>query len=249
MTHAAQDGGWQHSAWARTVHGLVALLSASGLVSSLYLGWTRDTDLPAGVGYSGGFSAGWDHMLNQGAYFTFLSGTLVCLTSGLLALRPERRSLVFGALRLCGVVCIVITGLVFNLLLREGGTLSGIMLFNDTVLHVMLPVVAPLVWLVVGPRGHISGRVVPLSLTVPLAWLAVTLLRGPALDWYPYVILDVPGMGYEGVGIYIGAILLGYLVLACALWGVDRLIAAGTGASGATRSGRPGTSTPPRSCP
>ncbi|NLS09140.1 Pr6Pr family membrane protein [Nesterenkonia sp. MY13] len=50
----------------------------------------------------------------------------------------------------------------------------------------------------------------------------MTLIRGPGLDWYPYNILDVPGMGYAGVAVYIGSILVAFLGIATALWLVDR---------------------------
>ncbi len=215
---------WQRTMPARLIHAAVALLCAAGLASSLYLGWTRDTHLPIGAGFGGGFAAGWDHMLNQPAYFTFVSGALAGVTSAVLALRPQISSVVLHALRLAGVVCVLITGLVFNLLLRGDDLLRGAQLFNDTVLHLIVPVVVPLVWLILGPHGRISGRAVLLSTVIPLAWLGVTLARGPRLDWYPYDILDVPRMGYAGVGLYVGAILAAYVVLALLLWGADRLL-------------------------
>ncbi|WP_120003890.1 Pr6Pr family membrane protein [Nesterenkonia muleiensis] len=212
---------WQHAAPARGVHASIALLCLAGLLSSLYLGWTEETSLPDGVGYSGGFSAGWEHMLNQPAYFTVVSALLVCLTSALMALRTRRSSQLFHSLRLAGVVQVIITGVVFNLLLRTDVPMTGVWLFNDRVLHVILPVLVPVVWLGLGPHGRINGRVVLGSTVIPLAWLAVTLIRGPVLDWYPYTILDVPGMGYAGVSVYVVAILLGFMGLACLLWLID----------------------------
>lgn len=223
MTQIRAPRAWQDSAAARSVHAGVALLAAGGIITSLRIGWTEDSQLPEGVGYSGGFSAGWEHMLNQPVYFTFLSGLLVLVTSAMLALRPQRGSAVFHALRLAGVVQMIITGLVFNLLLRDEAVLGGIRLFNDAVLHQILPVLVPLVWLILGPQGRITGRIVAGSVVIPLAWLAATLIRGPGLDWYPYVILDVPGMGYAGIGIYVGSIVGLYIALACGFWGLDRL--------------------------
>lgn len=214
---------WQVGAVARTVHGLVALISAVGLGTSLWLGWTTDTQLPDGVGYQGGFDAGWEHLLNQPAYFTVLSALLVFLTSALLALKPQRTSLVFHALRLAGIICVIITGVVFNLLLRGEETLTGVSLINDTLLHQVLPVLAPVVWLLWGPRGAIRGATVLVSAVVPLVWLAVTLMRGPILDWYPYDFLDVPGRGMGHAAAYVGVIFAGYFVLAALCWGIDRL--------------------------
>lgn len=223
MRRASPPPNRQHSPAARSAHAAVALLAASGIATSLYLGWRDGSQLPGGVGFAGGFGAGWEHMLNQPAYFTFLSGLLVLVTSTMLAVRTRRDSAVFHAVRLAGVVQMIITGAVFNLLLRDEAVLTGVRLYNDTVLHQLMPVLVPLVWLIVGPHGKLSGRVVSGSVVIPLTWLAVTLLRGPVLDWYPYTILDVPGMGYQGVGAYVGVIVAVYLALACAFWLLDRL--------------------------
>lgn len=226
MTTAQKNSpAGQYSTAARSAHAVVALLCAAGLSSSLYLGWTLDSTLPIGVAYAGGFTAGWEHMLNQPAYFTFLSALLVMITSVMLAFRPDQRSTLFHAVRLASVVQIMITGLVFNLLLRSEGRMLGVWLFNDRMLHVILPVLVPLVWLVFGPHGRLSLKAVAGSVVIPLLWLAATLLRGPLLDWYPYNILDVPGMGYAGVGIYIGAILAVFVLIAWLLWLLDRTLA------------------------
>lgn len=181
------------------------------------------------MGFSGGFTAGWEHLLNQPAYFTVLSGILVLVSSWLLAVRTHGRSAVFHVVRLAAVVQMVITGVVFNVLLRDGAAMTGVALFNDWVQHQILPVMVPLMWLIFGPWGRITGRVVVGSMVISLLWLAVTLVRGPGLDWYPYTILDVPGMGYDGVGVYVVAILAVYLVLACGFWGLDRLFSRSRG--------------------
>lgn len=225
MTKVSAGLTWQYSGAARIVHAGVALLSFLGLMSSLYLGWTAASELPDGAGYSGGFSAGWEHLLNQPAYFTFLSALVVCITSLMLAVRPERRSALFRTLRLAGVVQIIITGVVFNLLLRSDGQLAGVWVFNDQVLHVILPVLVPLVWLVLGPHGGVDVRIVGGSTALPLLWLAATLLRGPILDWYPYTILDVPGMGGLGVAPYVVSILLAFVAIAWVMWQIDRAVA------------------------
>lgn len=215
---------WQYAAGARAAHAGVAVLSLAGLLSSLYLGWSEGTVVPEGVGFSGGFSAGWEHLLNQPAYFTFFSAVLVCMTSAMLAVRPDRTSKVFHTFRLAGVVQMMITGVVFNLLLRSNAELSGVWFFNDQVLHVFLPILVPIVWLGVGPHGNVDARVVSGSVILPLLWLSATLLRGPILDWYPYTILDVPGLGIAGVAPYVVAILVVFVGIAGVMWFIDRAV-------------------------
>ena len=209
---------------ARLAFGLAALLSFGGNGLSFHIGSWKDSDLPPDAGFAGVFEAGWEHMLNQPSYFTFLSNFLVGLTSLLLAINPHRTATWFQALRIAGVVCIVITGVVFNLLLRGEETLVGIERFNDTLQHIVTPVLTPLLWIVFGPRGQVSWRAIGLSMVLPLGWLGFTLLRGPWLDWYPYSILDVPRMGYGGVMVYVGAILAFFVALAALMWCADRLL-------------------------
>lgn len=209
----------------RPAFALLAVLAFASNVISLSIGSWKDSALPPDAGFSGTFAGGWQHMLNQPAYFTFMSNFLVGLTSLLLAIRPERRSDLFHAVRIAAIVCIIITGVVFNLLLRDGPMGTSIEHVNDTVQHIITPVVAPLVWLLLDPRGAVTWKRIGLSAVIPLGWLAFTLVRGPYLDWYPYSILDVPRMGYGGVAVYVVAILVFYLGVAALMWVVDRRLA------------------------
>jgi hypothetical protein len=209
----------------RVVFALAAMLSFTGNVLSFYIGSWKDSDLPANAGFTGGFEGGWEHLLNQPTYFTFLSNFLVGLTSLLLAIRLQRTSTVFHACRIAGVVCIVITGVVFNLLLREAPPDTPVEHVNDTIQHIVTPILTPIVWLVFDPRGQVTWKRIGLASAIPLAWLAFTLVRGPFLDWYPYSIMDVPRMGYDGVAVYLVAILGFFFVLAAVMWLLDRTLA------------------------
>lgn len=208
----------------RWVFALAALLSFAGNGLSFYIGSWKDSDLPADAGFSGGFAGGWEHLVNQPTYFTFLANFLVGLTSLLLAIRPHRTSNLFHALRIAAVVCIVITGVVFNVLLRDAPPGTPVEHVNDTIQHIITPILTPVVWLLFDLRGRVTWRRIGLAAIVPLAWLAFTLARGPFLDWYPYSILDVPRMGYDGVAVYVVAILAFFFVVAAVMWALDRLL-------------------------
>ncbi|CAM3913075.1 hypothetical protein E4A47_09400 [Micrococcus flavus] len=215
---------------ARLAFSVAAALSLGGNLLSLWIGSWKTSTVPAGAGYSGVLHAGWEHMLNQPTYFTFLSNFLVGITSLLLAVRLDRPSTLFRVLRVTGVACIVITGVVFNLLLRDAAPETAVEELNDTVQHIVTPILTPILWAVFGPRRQITWRVVGLSTVIPLAWLAFTLLRGPWIDWYPYTILDVPRLGYGGVAVYIAAILVFFVAVAALLRVADALLArAGVG--------------------
>lgn len=217
---------------ARIAHGVVALVALAAVSTSMNIGSWKHSQLPDHVGYAGGFDAGWEHMANQPAYFTVTSCLLVLIASVAAVVRAAgtagrargRWGAVFAVVRIASIGCIAITGLVFNVLLRDDSPLVGVEWWNDTLAHVVLPVLAPAVWLVFGPRGEITGRRILASAILPLTWLGVTLFRGPLLDWYPYDILDVPGRGWGVVGPTVGVILVVYFVVVGVMFGVDRVL-------------------------
>lgn len=207
---------------ARVCFAILGTLALLGCLLSLRNGWLTESTLMEGAGFHHIFPAGWPHLANQPMYFTFMSNALVALTGWTLALRPRASSALFHVLHLCGLVCIIITGVVFNLLLRSDDPMTPLQRFHDGVQHIATPILAPLFWLVFGPRGRVSWRRIGLASIIPIAWLVVTMIRGAILDWYPYGILDVPKLGYAGVSVWVVSILAFYFLVAGVLWWVDR---------------------------
>lgn len=122
----------------------------------------------------------------------------------------------------------VVTGLVYNIVLRTAD-IPGIMLgWSNTIHHIIAPAFL-LVDLLVGPqRRALARRSVAGILVFPIAWVVVTMARGPFLTapdtgsppWYPYPFLDpneMPG-GWLGVSLWVAGIagligLIGWLVI------------------------------------
>lgn len=206
----------------RVCFAILGVLALTGCVLSLRNGLLVDSTIPEGAGWTRIFPRGWQHTANQLAFFTFLSNALVAGTSLVLAWRPRISSTLFHVLHLCGLVCIIITGVVFNVLLRNDDPMTPLQVFHDGVQHIATPILAPLLWLVFGPRGEVTWRRIGLASIIPLAWLAVTLVRGAIWDWYPYTILDVPTLGYGGIAPYVVAILAFFFVIAGVLRAVDQ---------------------------
>ncbi|MDN2934255.1 hypothetical protein PAK19_09580, partial [Campylobacter coli] len=82
--------------------------------------------------YQGGFPAGWSHALNQPAYFPWLSNALVAGTSLTLAARREApTSDAFWAVRTAGLGSVMVTGIVYNAVLRGREQDTFLYRFND----------------------------------------------------------------------------------------------------------------------
>lgn len=130
------------------------------------------------------------------SYFTVLTNLLVALTTTSLALGQNAYPTWWKVLRLNAIVGITVTGLVHWFLLRPLLDLSGADYVADKLLHVVVPLLAVVGWLVFGPRGKAERRLLLPSLIYPIGWLVYTLVRGALVEWYPYPFLDVDLHGY-----------------------------------------------------
>ena len=68
-------------------------------------------------------------------------------------------------------------------------------------------------WVMFGPRGLTSARVVRLTVLFPLLYMVFTTIRGPlSSDWYPYPFADVHALGY--VRVLVNALWIGLFFIA-----------------------------------
>ena len=137
-------------------------------------------------------------------YFTIQSNALVAWTCLLVATRDISASRLQRVLRLDAVLGIAVTGVVHFFLLRPLLDLHGASYLADKLLHMAVPALAVVGWLVLGPRGLVSRADVVPALLWPVLWLVVVLATGPVFDWYPYPFVDVSEHG-------LGAVLLNCL--------------------------------------
>lgn len=168
-----------------TIPSLRVAFAALGLIA-LGVGYDRDLHTHDGVNFF--------------FYFTDLSNLLaagVLLAGGTAALRGRRG--VPELLRGASVLYLVITGLVYWSLLAGQMTAATIKWQNDIV-HGVMPAVLLLDWLLVPPTARIGAARASRWLVFPLLYLAVSLVRGPFVRWWPYDFLDPrePG-GYTHV--------------------------------------------------
>jgi hypothetical protein len=187
----------QWGPWGRPLLAVNAVIAWCAVLLSLTLslsGYYADDIDPEKATILGNVPDGVDtpleRFLDWITYFTIISNITVAVIVTLLLTRPglfTSRGVggdIWRALRLDSVLMIVITGVVYNLLLAEGGK-EGWDALSNTLLHWVVPLVTPLVWIVAGPRGLIAGRTIPLALILPLGWAAFALVRGQVVGAYP----------------------------------------------------------------
>jgi len=114
------------------------------------------------------------------------------------------------------VVFMTVTFIVFAVLLRGlQEELQTNIVWVDTVLHRVMPVAVMADWLIAPPHGALPfRRVIVPWLVPPLAWTALTLVRGAVDGWYPYPFLDPDNGGYGTVALYAVGIFALFLAVA-----------------------------------
>lgn len=211
----------------RTTWAVVRLATAAALLFAIAM------QIGATVQYSIG--AG-QHLptaiANHLSYFTVLSTAAgaVVLTMGGAWLLVHRRSTAteprwLSLLFLCFGSAVVITGIVFNLLLRNDGVPDpDTLVWASEIKHVVAPIVFALDLIMHVGRAPYKWRDSLLALIYPILWAGYTLIRANLVTdpvsgnpwWYPYGFLDPhrAAGGYLGVTLYIVGIAAALALLA-----------------------------------
>jgi hypothetical protein len=163
-----------------------------------------------------------ERLIRLAGYFTIQSNVLVAITAFTLLRDPDRDGPVWRVVRVAALVGITITGIVHWFLLRPLLDLTGWSYACDKLLHVVVPLLAVVGWLLFGPRPRIAPRTWLLALVWPLAWLAYTLVRGAVTGFYPYPFLNVGELGGASVAVASLGITGMFVVVSLVLWWGDR---------------------------
>lgn len=155
-------------------------------------------------------------VVNMFSFFTIQSNVLavfVLMIGAVIALRWVEEPQWFGTVRAAVTTYMVVTGVVYNLLLRgielpQGATIP----WSNEVLHVVGPVILIADWLLLANSRRLPARAIWWIVAYPIAWAAYTLLRGAFLTdprtgsaWYPYPFLnpEISANGYWSVTFYV----------------------------------------------
>lgn len=120
----------------------------------------------------------------------------------------------FTILRATIVTYMVVTGIVYNLLLRNIELPLGTTVpWSNEILHLVAPLWMLVDWLFAPGRSELAWRTIWTIVIFPIAWVFYTLIRGPFTPnemlgepyWYPYPFLNpnLSANGYLSVSFYV----------------------------------------------
>jgi hypothetical protein len=191
---------------------VLALIAWFGLGSQLYL--TLQT--PATTGYSI-----LKTVTNFFSYFTVQCNILVALTLTAILLKPG--SSFSGHIFQSAIAAyIFIVGLVYNVVLRGVWDPQGLQLVTDNILHVAVPLLYIIWWLIFTPKRVLEWSDLLPWLVYPAVYLIYSLVRGLIVNWYPYPFLDAEKYGYAKVAINSVFVLIAFLVVGYGLIAINR---------------------------
>lgn len=167
------------------------------------------------------------------SYFTIQTSiaNLIALTaSGIYQLQSAIDTVILAMVRQALFAYAIVTGVVYNLLLRglptEPGEFVSEITFPNEVLHVVLPVYLALEWFVTPHRPPLPWWSTLAGLAYPIGWVSGTMVRGQLTGWYPYDFLDPrQPAGWEGVWLHIVVIAVVIATFLATALGVNRLFA------------------------
>jgi len=163
------------------------------------------------------------HLVHFFSFFTIeanvISAVVLVIGAYFLLFRKGPDPSWYNLVRASAATYMIVTGIVYNLLLRgidlpQGSTLG----WSNEVLHVIACLWMLIDWLLAPGRSPIATRELWKVLVFPIAWVVYTLIRGPlAVDtvygnpfWYPYPFLNpnTSANGYLSVTFYVVLIAL-----------------------------------------
>lgn len=159
------------------------------------------------------------------SFFTVLTNTLVAVVLTCEVTSRDsawRRFFLRPSVRTAIVANIVVVGLGYSLLLRPLWHPQGFQWLADELLHDVMPVLFVIYWWGCVPKGTLRLWQVLPWLVYPLVYFGYVLLRGHLIGAYPYPFIDVDRLSYPQVLVNAGQILLGFVLVALVLIGVDR---------------------------
>ncbi|SCC27353.1 hypothetical protein GA0061081_11419 [Gilliamella bombicola] len=158
------------------------------------------------------------------SFFTVLSNLMLALSCFWLAANPNCHRYSFKVIRLNGLVGVIITIIIYNLVLRSIHNPPNTLLkIANESLHVVIPILGVLSWFIWGPFRRINVKVIVGSLLSMIGYGVYIFIRGYYTNQYPYPFINVVQVGYFQALFAVSKIFLFFLGLAFLCWAIDCL--------------------------
>jgi hypothetical protein len=149
---------------------------------------------------------------------------LLVVASFLLVRDPDLLSPWRRVVFLDGLIGVFVTGMIYLLVLGPVTRVRGWEVVSHLGLHYVVPLLAFVGWVMVGPRGRAGRREALIAMVWPLAWFGWTFGYGAITGRYPYPFIDVQVDGYlTTIGRSVGVLAV-LLLLALAAVVLDRYL-------------------------
>lgn len=148
------------------------------------------------------------------SFFTVLSNIMLAISCLILVFNPNCSKTGFNVIRLNGLVGVFITMIVYNLMLRGiHRPPTPLLEFANESLHVVIPILGLLTWLIYGPFKRINIKSIFYSFCSLIIYGIYTFVRGYMTGQYPYPFINVNRIGYEKALIAASGIAVFFFIL------------------------------------
>jgi hypothetical protein len=163
------------------------------------------------------------------AYFSIVGSIatgVLALVTGAYLLLSKSETKFLNIARLSAAVSMVVIGVVYHALLADAagdvrdGDYAWPVLPNE-IIHTYAPIAVAIEYLVALKSPKLRLRAALWVTVFPLAWLAFSIVRGLATDWWPYWFINPNGEGGVGtVLFYVSAITIFFITLGFLIQGL-----------------------------
>lgn len=159
-------------------------------------------------------------------FFTHLTNlwlvlTYVAVLSGRNWLGWFRRPVIMAS----AAAFITLVMLYYHFMLAPTLKMEGALAVATWLLHYVAPILYLVWWALFAPHGVLRFKHIALMLLPGIAYVAWVLLRGAVVGEYPYDILDANKLGYGGVAIGVGVLLVAVSIFSIILVLADKQLA------------------------
>ncbi len=164
-----------------------------------------------------------EHLFRFFTFFTILTNLLIgiccaCIAAGIHTFFTTSK--VLNA----SVVYIAIVGIIYNVVLRGQFVLTGIDIFLNELLHVVVPVLYIIYWVLFVPKNKLQWKGALSWVWYPLIYLGIILIRGSVSNYYPYPFVDVKTIGYSKALLNSFFVTLAFLFISFLFIGIAKLL-------------------------